>query len=457
MLSSSHRPALGFRPSVSFVLICVMLAVLWVAGGAARSDALGQTVVRACAWVSLIILALTGEPPLLGRAKPVWILLLATIALPMLQLVPLPPTIWHALPGRDAFNNVATLVGQPLPWRPLAIVPGTTVNALSSLVVPLTMLMLVTGLAEKERSRLPDMMLALVLASMLLGLVQFSGVRFDNPFINETVGRVSGNFANPNHFALFMAIGCLLTPAWALRNAQRVDWRIPVALGLLLLLVLTILASGSRAGMLLGGVGLCLGLYLRQSAIRRLTRSYPRWALPLLIVTIFGLIATFVFISFFVDRAQSLNRLFEVESGQDMRVRGFPIVIAMIREYFPFGAGMGGFDPLFRMHEPFALLKVLYFNHAHNDFLEIVLDAGLPGVLLLGAACGWWVSRGIRVWVSERDLPGAAGARLGWAILGLVLGASIVDYPARTPLIMAIIIFAAVLLSTVPARRGSVL
>ncbi|MBB5712782.1 O-antigen ligase family protein [Sphingomonas xinjiangensis] len=430
-----------------------MLAVLWIAGGASRSDALGQAVVRAWSWISLIVLALAGEQPVLNRARPVLILLLAAIALPLLQLIPLPPLIWQALPGRERFADVASLVGRPLPWRPLAIVPGATVNALSSLVVPLTMLLLAAGLNYKERLRLPGLMLILVIVSMVLGLAQFSGMNFNNPLINETVGRVSGNFANPNHFALFMAIGCLLAPVWALGNAQRANWRIPVALGLLLLLALTILASGSRAGMLLGGIGLCLGLYLQQSAIRRLTRGYPRWAFPLLIVTVLGLIVTFAFISFSVDRAQSLTRLFGVESGQDMRVRGFPIVLTMIKEYFPVGSGMGAFDPLFRLHEPFSLLKILYFNHAHNDFMEVVLDAGLAGLALVLAGCGWWVLRGIRVWITERDLPEAAEGRLGWGILALVLAASVVDYPARTPLMMAMIVFAAMLLSGSAVRR----
>lgn len=453
MLPSSHRSTSGLKPSISFALVCGMLVVLWVAGGASRSDALGQIVVRAGAWVSLILLSLLGERPLLDRARPVLILLLATIALPLLQLIPLPPLIWQTLPGRERFADVAPLVGRPLPWRPLAIVPGTAINAMSSLVVPLAMLLITAGLNDRERSRLPGLMLILVIASMLLGLAQFSGMGFNNPLINETVGRVSGNFANPNHFALFMAIGCILVPAWALDDARRINWRIPVALGLLLLLTLTTLASGSRAGMLLGSVGLCLGLYLQQSAIRRLTRGYPRWALPLLIVTVLGLIVTFAFISFSVDRAQSLNRLLEVESGQDMRVRGFPVVIAMIKEYFPIGAGMGGFDPLFRLHEPFSLLKILYFNHAHNDFIEIVLDAGFAGLVLLLAACGWWALRGIRVWVTERDLPESSEGRLGWAILLLMLGASVVDYPARTPLMMAIIVFAAMLLSSPVLRR----
>src|SRR3546814_14825252 len=79
-----------------------------------------------------------------------------------------------------------------------------------------------------------------------------------------------------------------------------------------------------------------------------------------------------------------------------MRARGLPTVLSMIAAYFPAGAGFGGFDPIFRLHEPFRLLKPTYFNHAHNDFLEVVLDGGLPAALLLLVAIGWYAIASIR-------------------------------------------------------------
>ena len=134
-----------------------------------------------------------------------------------------------------------------------------------------------------------------------------------------------------------------------------------------------------------------------------------------------------------------------------MRNRGLPTVLTMIATYFPFGAGVGSFDPIFRMNEPHALLKLTYFNHAHNDFLEIVLDAGAPGLLVLTAAFGWWGWASMRAWGPDSGrrhiLP-----RLGSAILFLVVVASIFDYPARTPTIMAMMVIAAMWLATTPER-----
>src|SRR5690606_13261800 len=108
-------------------------------------------------------------------------------------------------------------------------------------------------------------------------------------------------------------------------------------------------------------------------------------------------------------------------------------------------SGLGAFDPVYRIHEPDELLNTAYFNHAHNDFLEVVLDAGLAGLLLLGGAILWFLGKSLKAWrgdTSRTILP-----RLGSSILLLILIASITDYPARTPMIMAVVIIAAIWLN----------
>ena len=102
------------------------------------------------------------------------------------------------------------------------------------------------------------------------------------------------------------------------------------------------------------------------------------------------------------------------------------------------------------MHEPFALLKPTYFNHAHNDFLEIILTAGLSGLLLLVAAIAWWLWRSVMAWRNDEVLP-----KLGSAMLLLILLASVVDYPARTPIIMAMATMAAIWLGGAGRARDA--
>ncbi len=439
-MSSFHH--LRFRPAVAPLLFVALLAILWLAGGASRADVSGQVVVRAVSWGLLIAALILAPRPSFRTARPVWLVLLAAIIVASVQLVPLPPGVWQALPGRSILAEPARLAGSAQPWRPWSMVPGATLNALMSLIVPLVTLVLVGAMTDKQRQRLPVMMLSFIAAATFVGLLQFSGALVTNPFVNDTPGEVGGIFANRNHFALLIAMGCALAPVWALRDESALRWRGPLAGMFVLLFLLTTLATGSRAGVALAAIALILGIAAVAKRLRRVLRRRGRWAFLALIAASASAAALLVFAAVFTGRSVSIGRVMATDLGQDMRGRGLPTVLAMVREYFPFGAGLGGFDPLFRMHEPFALLKPTYFNHAHNDWLEILLDTGIIGVAVLAMTMWWWGVASVRAWRAPAALP-----RLGSIMLLLVFVASGFDYPARTPIIMAFAIVAGVWLS----------
>ena len=443
-------------PNVPVALLCLLLAALWVAGGASREDVAGQMVVRLVAGLVLIVAVLFGPRPKWERIAPVGWLTLAALSLACVQLIPLPPGVWQALPGRGFFNQADVLAGSPASWRPLTLVPGATINAALSLIVPIAALWLIAATDRRQHDHLLNALLIAASCMALAGLLQMSGMRMSNPFVNDTIGQPSGMFANRNHFALFLAVGCLLAPVWAFRQQRRATWRAPVALGLVVLLVLTTLGAGSRVGVALSALALLLGLLLVWREIREASERLPRWAFPAIVAAVVLIVATFAITSIAADRAAAFDRLFAGGVGDDMRLRGLPTVLSIIATYFPAGTGLGSFDPIFRMHEPFALLKPTYFNHAHNDLLEVVLTAGLPGLLLIVAAVGWWVWASVRTW--RRAGQGHMLPRLGSAILLLVLAASVFDYPARTPMFMAVIVLAGAWLAMPESDRlGSAL
>jgi len=437
-MAPSYRSLTRFRPSPSLILLAVFLLVLWLAGGASRADVAGQVIVRAAAWTALAVAALFSRPIEASGSKVPWLLLCGAAAIAIAQLIPLPPSIWQSFPGREAI----TPPGEPLSWRPWSTVPNTTINALGALIVPMAILVLLAGLHDGEKRWLPTLLMVLVGLSLLLGLLQFSGAGFYIPLINGTPGEVSGPFANRNHFALFLAIACMVAPVWAFAERGWLSWSAPIALGIALLSLLMILATGSRAGILLGGLALIFAFFLAKSDARRSLRHRARWVFPTVIIGLIVVVAVFLLLSVAADRAVSLDRLLAVDTGQDMRTRGLPTVLTAISSYFPMGVGLGGFDPIFRRHEPIGLLKATYFNHAHNDFLEITLDAGIIGMILVVAGLAWWVWASVNAWRN-----GNRFSKLGSAILLLVIAASVVDYPIRTPLMLAIVSIAAIWLS----------
>lgn len=438
-----------FWPDLPLVLIVAFMALLWISGGASRADAFGQVVVRAGCWAILTTAILFGPPPTVKGMRPILLLLAAALALPLIQLIPLPPAWWQALPGRD----ILLVPGEPAPWRPMTMTPGATRNALASLVIPATMLLLLLQAGKQALRLMPAVLLTMIVAAVVLGLLQFSGAGFNSPLLNDTPGLVSSIFANRNHFALLLAIGCLIAPVWAFVDRDALRWRGPLAGGLVVLFVLSILATGSRSGMLLGGLALALTFALVGRRLRRRLEGGPRWLFPALTGMAVLLVAGFVALSFAADRADAINRLIALEGREDMRSRALPTILSMIGQYMPYGSGFGGFDPVFRIHEPFDLLKPTYFNQAHNDFLGIALDGGLAGAVVLILGVLWWLVATIGVWRVRPNDEVSLG-RLGSSIILLVLVASIIDYPARTPTIMSVIVVAAVWLAQAKTCRS---
>lgn len=442
-MSKRRRRSRPVLPSVSISLLAALLAVLWLAGGASRADVAGQIVSRAASALALVVAILFADRPV-RETGAVSLLLIATVALVLLQLVPLPPAIWQALPGRAVLLQA---VDGEQPWRPLSIQPGATFNAAASLLVPVTIMVLATTLRPAQDGVVLTILLAMIGAASLLGLMQLSGISLGNPLVNDTAGAISGTFANRNHLALFLALGCLIAPVWGARNIGQVAWRMPLALGAVILFLLIILASGSRAGVLTGAIGATMGMTIIWPDIRHTARRMPRWTRMAVPLGVLAGVVALVLITVSFDRAQSIDRALLMSSGEDMRSRAWPTVIDMIGYYFPLGTGFGTFDTVFRMHEPFDLLKPTYFNRAHNDFLELALDGGMPALALLAVALGWWLMASVRVWRGGSLGPTTVMSRLGSAMLLLVVIASLFDYPARTPLIMSVIVLASIWLS----------
>lgn len=426
-------------------MLAAFLVILWFVGGSSRADVSGQAIVRLCAW-GIVIGAIFALPRLEWRTVKEPLVLFVTVTfLVVFQLVPLPPSIWTALPGRAIFAEAALLAGADQPWRPLSISPSGTSNALSSLIVPATVLLLAANLSKEHHWRIAILILSLVVGGAIVGVLQFSGSRFENPFINSGFHPVSGNFANRNHFALFLAIGCALALSWAFRRGA-VRWRAMAALGLVALFVLMILASGSRSGVIVGVLGLALaGMAVRLRLIE-LLRALPRNMSALLAASGICVLAGLIWLSVSLGRATSVQRGATLDSAEDLRWEIWPVVLDITQRYFPMGTGFGTFAPIFRVSEPDSLLQNRYINLAHNDWMQIVLEGGILGGIVSGIALFWFIRRSLQAWSSGSSLM---LAKVGSIVIALILAASVTDYPSRTPMVMAVLTIAAVWLANV--------
>lgn len=441
---SNDPPRGEGKASPQFWLLALFFVVLWVAGGASRADVLGQPIVRSFAWALLIAFLLFVPSIEWQKIRAPLLLLSIAALLALVQLVPLPPAIWTSLPGRQLLTGAADAAQVAQPWRPISISPSGTSNALGSLIVPGVVLLLGAGLSRHDHYKMVMLILVLLLGSVLIGLAQFAGSSYENPFINSTQGEVAGNFANRNHFALFLAIGSVLALGLAMRG-QKIRSKTIGAFGVVLLFFLLSLATGSRAGMLLNLIAVPLALLVFRARIRRELEGVPRAIVASAGIVALALSAGAIGMSIKLGRAVAVDRAGQFGGEGDLRSPIWSVVGDMIHRYFPFGTGFGTFDPAFRISEPDSMLGLRYVNQAHNDWLQVILEAGVPGLALLILFTVWLVLAAISVW---RPTKGGESShilgRCGTVILLLVMLASIVDYPARTPMIMAVVALSAI-------------
>ena len=381
----------------------------------------------------------------------------AIFALVGIYLIPLPPSIWGALPGREIITEIDKTAGLGEVWRPMAMVPAGAWNAFYSLFVPLTVLLLGVQLSREERFQLLPVLMGLGLFSGFLGLLQAIGDPLGPLYFYNVTnnGSAVGLFANRNHQAILLACLFPMLAVYAcagVRSEEQARVRGYVALAGGFVLVPLLLVTGSRAGLIAGVAGLLtVPLLYRKPVIvvpkkRKGGRLDLRWLLGVFMVLCLG------GITFIMSRAEAIVRLSQPDQLEELRFQAWPILLDIAEKYLPFGSGPGSFVEIFQIHEPDNLLKPSYFNHAHNDWIEVYMTLGVPALLLLMIAAWTFARRAWTLFRAERgegrDTP---YARLGAVMIGLLAFGSIGDYPLRTPTLACVFVLAALWLS---APRG---
>lgn len=438
------------RPDQSrWLVFLAFLAACFLLGGGARTDITSLIVLRPISWLA-VGYAWASLPRVSAAAQKMpLVLLLALAALLVLQLIPLPPDAWRALPGRDLIASIDRDAGLVANWRPLSLSPSRTLNSLFAMGVPIAAALLVLGLDMNRRRDIVWALVAAGLASALLGLLQVLGPSESSLYTYRisNFGTPTGLFANRNHQAVFLASLLPLVAYQLLRlRGNASDRARPMLLALLLsasaLFIALVLATGSRAGTVLALAAILASASLWYGADRKSPRFKKSRMRPFVVPAALAASALMAALMFANSRSPGVDRLFSQSLADEMRFQVLPVLWHMAKAYFPVGTGFGSFYLAYQVAEPHALLQTSYLNQAHDDLLQIVIEGGLPAVLLLAGALIWFAWSG---WRCARAFFHAAsigrGVPLGifaWLSLAVVLAASLVDYPMRTPAFMAL-------------------
>lgn len=426
------------RPTAFWLL--AMLAVLtFMMGGGARDDIRSLLLLRPLTALLLVGAMAVALPDAWRHGRALLLLAAASLLAVLVQLIPLPPGLWSALGGREPVIAMYRAAGVALPALPLSLTPAATWNAAFALMTPIAGLMLGLVLDRDDRLLMLRLLIAVALVSALIGLLQVIGSA-DGPLYFYRItnqGNAVGLFANRNHQAMLLASLFPMLAAQAVlmasvRNASRLI--LPMTMVLWGFLIPLLLVTGSRAGLILGVVGLIFAVWilrLAKAGDARHVLSRRR----IMLLGGLGLAILAGVIALTLSRATAVQRLINGGDDADVRFEALPIIWQAARDFFPSGSGYGSFADIYRIYEPAQMLNPNYLNHAHNDFIELLLTGGLPALLLLavgGVLFGGGVLRMLRL-KADRAREPAVMARAGCAVIVILVLGSVADYPLRAP------------------------
>jgi len=413
-------------------------------------------------WAAPPLLAAGTAAFLVARARPrlsnaIDLSALAVIAVVALQLIPLPPGLRTALsPESAAFHSAMTLGFDPEQWLPLTLDPRRTRTMLMLTLCAFALHAATRQTAPTEGRRIARWIGWIALAVSLLGIgagTLFPGGRiygFWTPL--EPGASPFGAIINRNHFAAWAIMASVITlgalAAHVARPRERAAPRRKLAAalhdtrGLWLLLsaavtVAAIVLTASRSGFAaLVAAGLAAIVLMRRRA-NALTLGATAVAAVLCLAAALS----------WARPDRLLTRLDSAGSDLGLRQAIWRQSIDIAKSYPIAGVGAGAFPYAMTYYQRGT--REVFFNHAHNQYLEIAAEGGglvlIPLAALLVAiaaatARGLGTDPGSYFWIRV----GSAAALAGLAVV------CIWESPFRTP---ATLMLAAVASGLAAAER----
>lgn len=431
-----------------------LLAVALIFGGGGSKAAYFNLIVELAA---LTALALNGEAVGKFFLRGPWglrILVGLSLLLPLAQLVPLPAVVWGALPGRDMVAQSFAVIGEPSRWYPVSLAPSRSILAFLAVIAALSVLVLGLRLDGRQMARVAVAVVALGLINLSMGVLQLTSAnQLGNFYSGAQSGELYGAFSNHNSAGVFFVLTLIfvlsIPPIDGISAQARAILK-PVCAALF---CLAVILTRSRSSIALLGIVLLFYFPIALRMLRgKVGSGFVKWLLG-------GMLAIALLVGGAVYFGH--NALYKAaarfEDLNDARTLIWQDGLESARRYMPVGAGMGAFDQVFQIDESLENVRKGRAGRAHNDYLEVSIEAGIPGVVLIAAWLAWlamamWSART----ATDKVLRLGAGG-----VLVCVAIQSCIDYPLRNLALLMLCAFALAMLARRPAgapkpvsRRG---
>ena len=308
-------------------------------------------------------------------------------------------------------------------WAFWTASPSRALESVLFTICILGFFLFVTSLSDRQQERLIKFIILGFAINIFVGIIQLSygaRVTINNVLPFEIT---SAMFANENHFSslVYMAIPLF---AWRFLATEKRPFIFALITGLIILFQF---AVGSRAGMAIAS-----GLVILSFIWFGIT-TIPLWAKQFLLGAISIGTLTGIFFYLSIEIKQDASRsIFFINTWH------------AIKDHWAVGTGLGSFVIIYPMYEAREEIAYVFANHAHSDFLELLLEVGIASIVMFLLYAFQIMKHSTRSKLSQ-----AAGL----SILAILLH-SIVDYPLRTMAIATIFgTLSAVILSQRPDQR----
>ncbi len=186
-----------------------------------------------------------------------------------------------------------------------------------------------------------------------------------------------GSFVNRHNFAAYMEMTIAVPLGLIFAGAVPRDKRL-IYLTAIGLMGIALLLSGSRGGLVSLLAELVFILILTNK-----TRGSGQIALKIGLAAL--LIAVIAGGAIMIGGESSLTRFAETATSNDIstnRTHIWHVTLEIIKNNLPFGAGIGAFAAAYTPYD--TMNGIERVEQAHNDYLQILADAGIVGLILAG-------------------------------------------------------------------------
>jgi O-antigen ligase len=365
-----------------------------------------------------------------SRARQFLMIAMAAVAVVAIQSVPLPTNLFaSAVRARLADGN--RLLGRPVLAAPLSLTPYESLATLLAIIPPLAIFCAVVRLQAYRVSWLMAALLTGTIAQIILTAQQLAprpGSAW-HPYA-QTKGAVAiGFLACGNHLADLLLIALAFVLGIGVSRKNRNLQRYPARLiGLIAILILLI--AGFALANCVAGYALAIPVLVASVLMFEIVRG--RWRRVTLLLAALSLLGSVTALSLSSTSATAFGN----EAAASVQSRGqiLATTVRAITDFLPLGSGLGSFARVYPLYERPAAIMSAPVPHAYNDYAEIALELGLPGIMVMLVFLVGWAAAVSYAWQGRQGSPFVRAASIASAA---ILVHSVFDFPLRTAAISA--------------------